>query len=58
VTGKPDPLDQLAGDFPGWRIWRGRDGVLFAWLLDSKPPLLLRAETVDELREAVGQASE
>jgi hypothetical protein len=56
MTGDAEVLDRLAEEFPGpWRVWRRGDGVLCAWLVGTKPPLLLRAGTVDELREAVNQ---
>lgn len=49
------PLERLAADRPGWRIWCRSDGVMCAWLLGSQPPRVLYDATVDGLREALGR---
>lgn len=51
--GKPRTMAQLQAAWPGWRIWRNRDGEYLAWLVESRPPLLLRSRTVAGLREQI-----
>ena len=52
MTGEPE-VDRLARDFPSWRIWRNDRGEVLAWWLGTKPPVLLRAPGVPELRRAI-----
>jgi hypothetical protein len=43
-----------ADDIPwGWECWRGVTGTWYARRLKSSPPIVLRAETLDGLREQV-----
>ncbi len=52
-------LDALAAEYPQWRIHRNRhDGEYTAWLPGTQPPLVVRAATVDGLREAIGQEAQ
>ena len=54
----PDPLDVLAAFYPRWRVWRGAgDGkpLVYAWLLRSSPPVVLRNGTVGGLRARVDE---
>lgn len=51
VDPDPDPLDVLAARYPRWRVWRGAaNGLVYAWLLRSSPPVVLRDKTVAGLR--------
>lgn len=55
VDPDPDPLDVLAAFYPRWRVWRGANGTLYAWLLRSSPPVVLRNGTVEGLRARVDE---
>jgi hypothetical protein len=44
--------------YPGWRMWRGIAGLVYARLLRSSPPVIVRAggpdaesETLDKIEE-------
>jgi hypothetical protein len=45
--------DDLEREFPGWHWWRGVSGLYYVRRVRSSPPIVLRAETLDELREQV-----
>jgi hypothetical protein len=45
--------DDLECEFPAWHWWRGVSGLYYARRVKSSPPVVLRAETLDELREQV-----
>jgi hypothetical protein len=48
-----DPSD-IERDFPGWHAWRGvGDTGFYARRERSSPPIVLRAETLDDLRRQV-----
>ena len=50
----PDPAAaDLAAEFPGWKIERGIDGLLYARLLGSHPPLVVRGEDAADLRDQI-----
>jgi hypothetical protein len=52
-TGEPE-VDRLASEYPGWFIWRrGRDGMLCAYLLSSRPRRVVYGATAAELAEAI-----
>ena len=40
-------------EFPGWQAWRGPSGLFYARRLMTSPPTVLRAETIEGLREQV-----
>jgi hypothetical protein len=46
-------LDALEDIPPGWHYWRGVSGLFYARRVRSSPPIVLRAETLDGLREQV-----
>jgi hypothetical protein len=46
-----DDLEELAA----WQFWVGVSGLFYARRPKSSPPVVLRAETLDELRELVRQ---
>lgn len=37
-------------EYPGWWVFRGIAGLLYARRLKSSPPRIVRAESVDDLR--------
>jgi hypothetical protein len=53
VTGDEVDLGGLRVDHPGWEIWRRDDGVLCAWLVGARPPIVLYGGTPAELAEAI-----
>jgi hypothetical protein len=54
VTGGEVPeLGLLRADYPGWEMWRRDDGVYVAWLVLSRPGVLVRAVTVAGLRAQI-----
>jgi hypothetical protein len=58
MSSGADDFAKLAGEFDGpWEIWRRDDGIICAWLVNTNPPLLVRAATIDELREVMKQAT-
>jgi hypothetical protein len=47
-------IADVENGFPGWHCWEGIGGDLYyARRLRSGPPIVLRAETLDDLREKV-----
>ena len=48
----PDPLDVLTArpEYAAWRVWRGVNGTVYAWLLKSSPPVRVQDTTVAGLR--------
>jgi hypothetical protein len=51
MTG-PD-LTALENNPCGWHYWRGVSGMYYARRKLSSPPVVLRAQTLDELRDQV-----
>jgi hypothetical protein len=47
-----DP-DDLEREFPAWHWWKGVSGLFYARRVKSSPPVVLRAETLDELKKLV-----
>ena len=39
----------------GWHFWRGVSGLYYARRIRCSPPIVFRAETMDNLREQVRQ---
>jgi hypothetical protein len=60
ATANERDLDTLRADFPGWRIWRTRDGdVLVCWVATLHDPAAgvaktVITETAKKLREQLG----
>jgi hypothetical protein len=48
-----DDLDNLEAEFVGWQAWQGVSGLYYARRRLSSPPVVLRAETIEDLREQV-----
>jgi hypothetical protein len=49
-----DELDAIEREFPGWHCWEGvGDTGFYARRLLSSPPVVLRAESLDDLRVQV-----
>jgi hypothetical protein len=46
-------LARLAGEFPGFEVWVGVTGVLYARRPGTSPPVVFRATTADGLRRKV-----
>jgi hypothetical protein len=59
VITPPEPeLAALAAEFPGWQVFRNRQGALCAWWVGAHDPehgdlLVVRSATVDGLREQI-----
>jgi hypothetical protein len=50
-------LAEIARDYPAWRAWPGTvAGVLYARRPRTSPPLVVRAATTDQLRQAIEDA--
>ena len=43
----------MTDDIPGFYLWQGCGGIWYAKRLRASPPVILRAESVDELRQKV-----
>ena len=41
--------DDLEREFPCWHWWRGVSGLYYVRRVKSSPPIVLRAESKDEL---------
>lgn len=46
-------LDGIEDDFRGWEWWRGIGGLYYARRRRSSPPVVLRAATMDELKDKI-----
>jgi hypothetical protein len=51
-SGEPT-LDEVAAEFPGWECWRGIAGLLYARKMLSSPPVVIRAEEPQDLRDQI-----
>jgi hypothetical protein len=49
-------LDDVAREFPSWRVWRGISGLCHARLRDSEQPLLVQGEDPLDLRDQIRRA--
>jgi len=50
-------LAEIAQAYPAWRAWPGTvAGVLYARRPRTSPPLVVRAATLDQLRQAIEDA--
>lgn len=50
ITGDLE-LQALAEDYPRWRVWRGAgNGIVYAWMLKTSPPVVLRDHSPAGLR--------
>lgn len=53
ITGELG-LQALAEDYPRWRVWRGAgNGIVYAWMTKTSPPVVLRDHTPAGLRARV-----
>jgi hypothetical protein len=61
MNGDGPTLDEVAAQFPGWRVWRGISGLLYGRKLLSSPPIVVRAEDaqdlIDQIRGEIGRRS-
>jgi hypothetical protein len=48
-----DDPEALEAELPGWHAWRGVTGLFYARRVKSSPPIVLRAESLDDLYEQV-----
>jgi hypothetical protein len=60
MTGEPEPtLDDVAALFPSWEVWPGVNGLVYARLPGSSPPLTARGEDardlIDQIRGVIGR---
>ena len=49
-------LAQVDRDHPGWHAWRGVLGLMYARRPRTSPPMVVRAVSVDQLREQIEDA--
>jgi hypothetical protein len=50
-------LHEVERDYPGWQAWPAvLAGLVYARRLRTSPPLVVRALTTDELRQAIETA--
>ena len=55
--GRACELAEIAQAYPAWRAWPGTvAGVLYARRPRTSPPLVVRAATLDRLRQAIEDA--
>jgi hypothetical protein len=57
VTGDTDGTEPgwwpYAGEFSGWKVWRGVDRLYYASLRDADPPVRVRGEDAVDLRDQI-----
>jgi hypothetical protein len=53
MTATEPTLDEVAAEFPGWECWRGIAGLLYARKMLSSPPVVIRAEDPQDLRDQI-----
>ena len=52
--GRVRALREVERDYPGWQVWPAvLGGLVYARRLRTSPPLVVRAVTTDELRQAI-----
>ena len=49
-------LAEMARDYPGWETWPGVSVLVYARRPRTSPPLVVRATTTGELRQAIESA--
>ena len=42
-----------ASELPGWHVWRGISGLVYAQHRRASPPMVVRAEDAADLRDAI-----
>ena len=42
-----------AVELPRWHVWRGVSGLVYARLMRSSPPMVVRGEDAADLRDAI-----
>jgi hypothetical protein len=52
----PDWWQPYAAQHPRWNVWRGVNGMLYASLPKSSPPLVVRGQDPMDLRNEVVRA--
>jgi len=55
-TEIPQWWQPYVGDFPGWQAWRAVSGLLYARKAGTNPPLLVRGEDAEDLRDQIIRA--
>lgn len=54
---RPPPWWQpYAAEFPGWKVWRAANGLLYARKVDATPPVVVRGEDPVDLRDEIIRA--
>jgi hypothetical protein len=60
MTGEPT-LDDVRALFPCWEAWRGVNGLVYARLARSSPPVVVHGEDprdlIDQIRGMIGRWS-
>ena len=55
--GRTRALREVERDYPGWQVWPAvLGGLVYARRPRTSPPLVVRAVTTDELRQAIETA--
>jgi hypothetical protein len=55
-TEIPAWWEPYAAQFPGWQAWRAVSGLLYARKADASPPVLVRGEDAEDLRDQIMRA--
>ena len=45
-----------AAEFPHWHVWRGVGGLVYARRPRTSPPIVVRGEDAEDLREQIRRA--
>lgn len=53
MTGTPQQAGDIETEFPGWEAFRGVNLLWYARLLLSSPPVVLRGESLTDLRDQI-----
>jgi hypothetical protein len=43
----------IAAEFPGWEAWQSLNGQWHARILGTVPPVMVHAQSTDDLRERI-----
>jgi hypothetical protein len=53
ADGPPPSWWPYAAELPGWHVWRGISGLVYASWRDVSPPVVVRGEDAVDLRDAI-----
>jgi len=52
----PDWWQPYAAEFPRWHAWKGVNGLYYASVIRASPPVVVRGEDAEDLRDMIKRA--